>query len=254
MSSVNPGDQIMVRATYQKRLSALILGIRPSVGHLYGSTERTPADNLTMLGVQAWQVGLRQLASDLSAAPELAGSELWIQQWVATEIDREHSRWSDASTMLELLALALGPASADPSEEPRGRMFWAQWQNNVNHFVTLTGSGAAAAASDTAELLSHCIDLVQQHAGPETIVNALTEASLAIGPMNGRPAPFRPLTSAIERLQLSALLAAAYDDEPACTAAMAKLLEQRPPSPPCKSEAGSRRRLRGWRYGATVGH
>ena len=244
----------MVRATYQKRLSALILGIRPSVGHVYGSTERTPADNLTMLGVQAWQVGLHQLAADLSSVPDLAGGELWIQQWVAAEIDREQDRWSDASTMLELLAVALGPASDDPSMGPRGRMFWAQWQNNVEHFVTLTGSGSAAATSDTAELLDHCIDLVQKHNGPEAIVDALTEVSIALGPINRRPAPFRPLTSAIERLQLSALLAAAYDDEPACTAAMAKLLEQRPPSPPCKSEAGSRRRLRGWRYGATVGH
>lgn len=244
----------MVRATYQKRLSALILGIRPSVGHVYGSTERTPVDNLTLHGVQAWQVGLEQLNADLLLVPELEGGELWIQKWVAEEIEREQHRWSDASTVLELLALSLGPASAEPSRGPRGRRFWAQWQANVDHLALLIHTGAAETTSDTAELVQHCIELVQQHNGPEAIVDVLADASRVLGPVNRGPAPFRPLTSAIERLQLSALLAAAYDDEPPCTAAMAKLLEQRPPSPPCRAETNNRRRLRGWRYGANVGH
>ena len=244
----------MVRATYQKRLSALILGIRPSVGHIYGSTERTPVDNLTMLGVQAWQVGLQQLDADLSTAPELAGGELWIQQWVADEVQREQHRWSDASTMLELLALSLGPAGADPRRGPRGRTFWAQWQTNLDYLHTLMSTGAAATTIDTADLLQHCIELVEQHNGPDAIVETLNGAACALGPIRHQPAPFRPLTSAIERLQLSALLAAAYDDEPSCTAAMAKLLEQRPPSRPCNADTGNRRRLRGWRYGATIGH
>lgn len=244
----------MVRATYQKRLSALILGIRPSVSHVYGSTDRTPADNLTMIGVEAWQFGLRQLNTDLLTVSELAGGDLWIQEWVTAEIDREVDRWSDASTMLEVLAIALGPASADPSSGPRGRMFWAQWDRNVDHLCTLIDTGAATTTSDTAELLGHCIALVEQHYGPERIVDALTEASLSLGPINRGPAAFRPLTSAVERLQLSALLAAAYDDEPTCTAALAKLLEQRPPSPQCHAEDNARRRPRGWRYGASVGH
>lgn len=244
----------MVGATYQKRLSALILGIRPSVGHVYGDTERTPADNLTMLGLQAWQVGLRQLNTDLLTLPDLAGGEHWIQSWVAAELDRDLNRWSDASTMLELLAVSLGPASADPSRGPRGRAFWSQWQNNITHLCMLMGTGAAATTADTAELLEHCISLVQLHSGPETIANTLSEAAESLGPINRGPAPFRPLSSAVERLQLSAILAAAYDDEPSCTAAMAKLLELRAPSPDCTTEVGSRRRLRGWRYGATVGH
>lgn len=244
----------MVGATYQKRLSALILGIRPSVGHVYGDTERTPADNLTMLGLQAWQVGLRQLNVDLLATPTLAGGELWIQTWVASELEREQDRWGDASTMLELLAVSLGPASADPSRGPRGRMFWTQWQANLDNLAMLIGTGAAATTSDTAELLEHCIGLVQLHSGPEAIANTLTETAQSLGPINRGPTPFRPLSSAVERLQLSAILAAAYDDEPSCTAAMAKLLELRPPSPECTTEVGSRRRLRGWRYGATVGH
>ena len=244
----------MVRATYQERLSALILGVRPSVGHVYGSTDRTPADNLTMIGVEAWQLALHQLSTDLQTLPSLSGGEVWIQGWVTDEIEREQARWSDASTMLELLAVALGPASADPSRGPRGRMFWTQWERNVEHLCTLIGTGAAATTSDTAELLEHCIALVEKHYGPETIVDALTEASLTLGPINRGPAPFRPLTSAVERLQLSAILASAYDDEPTCTAAMAKLLEQRPPSPPCHAEDSARRRPRGWRYGAAVGH
>lgn len=244
----------MVRATYQKRLSALILGIRPSVSHVYGSTDRTPADNLTIVGIQAWQVALRQLNTDLLTVSELAGGDLWIHEWVAAEVNREADRWSDASTMLEVLAVALGPASADPTHGPRGRMFWTQWERNVHDLCTLIDTGAAATTSDTVELLAHCITLVEQHDGPASIVDALTEASLCLGPVNRGPAAFRPLTSAVERLQLSAILAAAYDDEPTCTAAMARLLEQRPPSPQCHAEANARRGPRGWRYGASVGH
>lgn len=244
----------MVRATYQKRLSALILGVRPSAGQIYGSTDRIPADNLSMLGISAWQVALGQLDAELEAASELVGGELWIKKWVENELERELDRWSDASTMLELLALALGPVSADPSKGPRGRMFWSQWQANIDHLATLMRTGAATPTVDTAELLAHCIELVTQHNGPESIVTALSEASDSLGPVTRTPAPFRPLTSAIERLQLSALLAAAYDDEPACTAAMAKLLEQRPPSLECRAESRGRRRMRGWRYGATIGH
>lgn len=244
----------MVRATYQKRLSALILGVRPSAGHIYGTTERTPADNLTMLGIQAWQVGLQQLNTDLLTAEALTGGDLWIHQWVAEELDREQHRWGDASTMLELLAISLGPASPDPSKGPRGRAFWTQWLANLENLATLLDTGAAATTPDTSELLSHCIVLVEDHNGPEAIVDLLTTALHTLGPVNRGPAPFRPLTSAIERLQLSAILAAAYDDEPSCTAAMARLLEQRPPSPACRADSGSRRRLRGWRYGASVGH
>lgn len=244
----------MVGATYQKRLSALILGIRPSVGHVYGDTARTPADNLTMLGLQAWRVGLRQLNVDLLAADELAEGEQWIQEWVARELEREQERWSDASTMLELLAVSLGPASADPSRGPRGRMFWKQWKLNLESLSTLIGTGAAATTADTAELLDHCVGLVQRHSGPETITNMLTDTARSLGPIDRGSAPFRPLSSAVDRLQLSAILAAAYDDEPSCTAAMARLLELRPPSPECTADSGSRRRLRGWRYGASVGH
>lgn len=240
----------MVNATYQKRLSALILGIRPSAGYIYGSNEPTPADNLTMMGIEAWQFGLRQLSSDLSAASHVTGGDRWIQEWVQRELDRETDRWRDASTMLELLAVSLGPASSDPSRGPRSRQFWAQWRQNIENFCTLIDTGAARATSDTAELIEHAISLVQLHNGPETIIDKLTETSVNLGPIARGPAPFRPLTSAVERLQLSAILASAYDEEPACTAAMAVLLEQRPPSPPCRAGSNMQRRLRGWRYGA----
>lgn len=244
----------MLHATYQKRLSALILGIRPSAGHVYGSIEAAPVDNLTMLGLQAWRIGLRQLHTDLLASPDPQGGDLWIQQWVAQEIDRDHDRWRDASTMLELLAVALGPASPDPSRGPRGRHFWTQWRRNIDHLCELIEIGVAETTSDTQELLEHCISLVELHQGPAPIVEAMTAAKKHLGPINRGPAPFRPLTSAVERLQLSVILAAAYDDVPTCTAAMAILLEQRPATSDCRAESKSRRRLRGWRYGAPVGH
>lgn len=243
----------MVHATYQKRLSALILGIRPTAGHVYGSKERTPADNLTMLGIQAWRMGLRQLHTDLLASGEPTAGDQWIQDWVTAEIDRDLHRWSDASTMLELLAVALGPASADPGHGPRGQRFWAQWQANITHLTELVGIGATTSTPDTAELIDHCVELVEAHHGPASIIEALTTISATLGPVDHRLAAFRPLTSAVERLQLSAILAAAYDDEPVCTAAMAVLLEQRPATSECRADSAARRRLRGWRYGASVG-
>ena len=240
----------MVRATYQRRLSGIILGIRPTVSHVYGSTERTPADNLTMVGVEAWRMALRQLQRDLVDADELAGGEQWIREWTTEEIEREAGRWSDASSMLELLAVALGPATADASKGPRSRLFWTQWQQNLAHYLRQVETGAAAPSADTAELIAHCIDIIGQHNGPQAMIDDLVAAQGALGPVSRAPAPFRPLVSAVERLQLSAILAAAYDEEPVCTAAMAKLLEQRPPSLPCHTEATLRRRSRSWRYGA----
>jgi hypothetical protein len=242
----------MVGATYQTRLSAIILGIRPSASHVYGSVARTPADNLTMVGIDAWQIGLRQLQRDLRAAGELSGGELWIREWIDQEIGREAERWTDASSMLELLALALGPASADASAGPRGRLFWTQWQQNVAHYRQQVEVGAAAASADSEELLEHCITLVESHGGPLSVTDDLAMAQVALGAASQPAAVFRPLTSAVERLQLSAILGSAYDDAPVCTAAMARLLEQRPPTLPCHTEATLRRRSQSWRHGAAT--
>ncbi len=244
----------MVRATYQSRLSAIILGIRPSVAHVYGSSEQAPADNLSQLGVEVWRVGLRQLHTDLFAAPQLTAGEQWMQEWVHAELDRESARWKDASTLLELLAVSLGPAGPDPSR-PRGRLFWDQWRRNLAHHYTLTSTGASAASHDTGELCEHVIQLVIDHDGPQAMLDDLRALSHAVGPATVAPAPFRPLSSAIERLQLSAILASAYDDEPVCSAAMARVLEQRAPMLPCHAETNRRHRVRGWRYGAAApGH
>lgn len=241
----------MVRATYQSRLSAIILGIRPTVAHVYGNTDRTPADNLTNLGIEAWRVGLRQLHTDMCAAPTLSSSEDWILSWVATEIEREEDRWTDASTLLELLAVSLGPASPDPSKGPRGRLFWNQWQRNLAYYRTLVGTGAAATTHDTSELAQHCARLVFDHDGPQAVLDDLAAIGKALGPVLAEPSPFRPLSAAVERLQLSAIMASSFDDEPVCSAAMAKLLEQRPPTLPCHAEASRRHRARGLRHGAS---
>jgi len=245
----------MVRATYQTRLSAIILGIRPTVAHVYGSTDRTPADNLTLLGIEAWRVGLRQLHTDLCAADSITAGEEWIHEWVATEIQREEGRWGDASTLLELLAVSLGPAAADPTRGPRSRLFWDQWQRNLSHHLTIVGTGASAPTHDTRELLDHASRLVFDHNGPQTLIDDLAALGRSLGAVESSPAPFRPLSSAVERLQLSTILASAYDDGPTCSAAMAKLLEQRAPSLPCHIESNRRHRLGGWRYrAATPGH
>lgn len=242
----------MLRATYQKRLGAIILGIRPSVGHLYGGARRAPIDNLTMVGIQAWQFGLDQLLADLLAVSEPTAGDCWIQEWLEQELERERHRWSDASTMLEHLAVALGPTGPDPIDGPLGRVFWKQWDQNLEHLSMMLRSGAASRTHDTADYLQHCLHLVQQHDGPDTTVAALADVAREAGPVNRSPAPFRPLTSIVERLQLSAILAAAYDDAPSCTGTLARLLEQRAPSPSCQPDTTARHRHRPWRNNAKV--
>ncbi len=241
----------MVRATYQTRLSAIILGIRPTVAHVYGSAGRTPADNLAHLGMEAWHIGLGQLHTDLCTASTLSAGELWMQAWIVDELERDARRWSDASTMLELLAVSLGPATADPRHGPRGRLFWNQWQRNLVHHRQRVESGAAIASHDTQDLVDHVIHLVLEHDGPQALLDDLAMIGSALGP-SGAPSPFRPLSSPIERLQLSAILGSAYDDEPVCTAAMSRLLEQRAPSLPCHAQTNRRHVVRGWRYGSAT--
>lgn len=241
----------MVRATYQTRLSAIILGIRPTVAHVYGTAGRTPADNLSQLGMEAWSMSLRQLSSDLSSAPTLSSGERWMQTWIVDELERDVRRWGDASTILELLAVSLGPATPDADEGPRGRLFWNQWQRNFVHHRQRVESGAAVASHDTQDLVDHVIRLVVDHDGPQALLDDLALFGCELGPP-GPPSPFRPLSSTIERLQLSAILGSAYDDEPVCTAAMSRLLEQRAPSLPCHAEANRRHMVRGWRYGSAA--
>ena len=241
----------MVRATYQSRLSAIILGIRPSVAHVYGSTDRPPADNLTNLGIEAWRVGLRQLHTDMCAQPSLDPTERWIHDWLTVELRREQARWHDASTLLELLAVTLGPASPDPTTGPRGRLFWDQWRRNLAYHVSRVETGATVATPDTAELLEHTAHLASEHNGPQAVLDDLATVGRLLSETFGVPASFRPMASAVERLQLSAIMASSYDDQPVCSAAMAKLLEQRSPSIACRADARRHRRARGIRPGST---
>lgn len=239
----------MVRATYQTRLSAIVLGIRPSAAHLYGARGRPPADNLTHLGLEAWRLGLGDLLADIMAASDTSAGERWIENWIVTELDRDANRWSDASTLLELLAISLGPATAEPSHGPRGRLFWVQWYRNILHLQQQLETHATAPSSDTAELVEHCRQLVEDHAGPRAVFDGLHEIEQMMGPV-APASPFRPLASAVERLQLSVILSSAYDTTPPCSATMARLVELRPPTIPCEAHANRIHRMRSDRYRA----
>jgi len=72
----------MIRPTYQSRLNALIVGIRPSLVHVSGMRNVLVADNLSHTGAVAWSTGLQMLIEDLSAEPELSGGEVWLNDSV----------------------------------------------------------------------------------------------------------------------------------------------------------------------------
>lgn len=200
----------MIRASYQQRLSAMILGIRPSAAHVYGAAPRTPVDNLTEDGISAWQAGLRLVAKELVGADDLSFAEQWAQKWIEEELDRDTQRWDDASSILELLALSLGPMSLDPSHL-RPNAFWLAWERNLQTYRARIEAGRTHFAGDTADLAFHCADLVLTHNGPvdmQVLLGDVAELGLEV---QHQPDVFRPLTNPLERVQLSAMIAASYD-------------------------------------------
>lgn len=220
----------MIRATYQKRVSALILGLRPTAAHIYGVDKRFSVDNLRSNGLAAWTAGLQMLADDLAdPSVQLTATELWIADWVDTEIGRDAVRWSDASTALELLALAIGPAALDPTYL-RPESFWSAWTQNLHEQRTHIDTGRTWVSGDTTSLAAHCGELARNHGAPDGMIALLGNLETVARPIRHQPEVFRPLTTPAERLQLSAILASAYSiGANGCAAAEARLLEQRPP-------------------------
>lgn len=220
----------MIRASYQKRLSALILGLRPTASHIYGVDIRFAVDNLSANGLTSWDAGLAMLRESLAdPSVELTSTEMWIDGWVKTETERERLRWQDASTMLELLALSLGPTSLDPSHLRPG-WFWSMWFRNLLEHRASLDTGRTTLSGDTIDLARHCRELARIHGAPDGMVELLANIAETDGPVRHQPEVFRPLTTPEERLQLSAVIASAYSiSANGCVAAEERLLEQRPP-------------------------
>lgn len=220
----------MIRATYQKRVSALILGLRPTVAHVYGVDKRFSVDKLSANGLAAWRAALGMLADDFAdPTVDLTSTETWLGQWVLTEIERDTLRWSDASTVLELLALSLGPISLDPTHL-RPEPFWATWMQNLHEQRTRIDTGRTSISGDSVDLALHCMELARNHGAPDGMIELLDNIVTVPRPVRHQPEVFRPLSTPAERLQLSAILASAYSVGPnGCAAAEARLLEQRPP-------------------------
>ena len=220
----------MIRATYQKRVAALILGLRPTTAHIYGVDRRTGVDNLSRNGLFAWTTGLSMLAEDL-ADPSvlLTPTEKWIAEWVDLELYRDSQRWTDGSTVLELLALSLGPTSLDASHL-RPETYWSAWTQNLHEHRTRLDTGRTTLAGDSVDLARHCGELAASHGAPDGLIALLSNIADGARPVRHQPEVFRPLSTPGERLQLSAILASAYSiGARNCAAAEARLLDQRPP-------------------------
>lgn len=220
----------MIRSIYQNRLAGLILGLRPTTAHIYGIDKRFSVDNLTNDGLAAWTAGIKVLGSDM-ADPDarLSPTETWVTEWIATEHARDAARWDDASSVLELLALSLGPGSLDPSYL-RPDDYWTDWIRNIHDHRTRMNARRSTPSGDTADLALHCIELARTHRAPHGLVELLTDIADIDHPVQHRPEVFRPLSTPGERLQLSALIASIYSVQRRdCAAAEARLLDQRPP-------------------------
>ncbi len=236
----------MIRPTYQSRLNALIVGIRPSIVSVNGIRNVMVADNLSHTGAIAWSTGLHMLIEDLAAEPELTGGEVWLDDWATTEARREAERWTDASTVLELLSVSLGPLSLE-AEMPRGPQFWAQWSRNVDAMMLKVEGRSSRVTNDTPELAAHCLELVNLHGGPHVLLDML-EMLAACEPGEPLASPiFRQLGSVVERVQLTALIEASLSGDPVCTANQAALLGQRAAPAPQTNPASCRRRSNGGR-------
>jgi len=220
----------MIREIYQKRVAALILGLRPTAAHIYGADRRVSVDNLTANGLAAWTAGLHMLADDLAdPSVQLTPTETWIAEWVDIEIRRDHQRWADGSTVLELLALSLGPTSLDPTHL-RPDSFWSAWTQNLHEHRTRLDTSRTTISGDSADLARHCCELATSHGAPDGMIALLSNVATVARPVRHQPEVFRPLTTPGERLQLSAILASAYSiGARGCAAAEARLLDQRPP-------------------------
>lgn len=206
------------------RLRSLVLGIRPSLVHAYGITPGAPADNLTEPGIETWRSSLEILARELDQANghSLGPRDGWIRQWIPTELERDQNRWTDASSMLRLLALALGTDSAGPDGSV-GRTFWMQWQRNLANLHDLLMFRAAAASADTAELVAHCRELAERDLAPGAVVALLDEVATAVANPASTTEPddgsvFRPLATEIDRIYLSDIVAVSFANADTCLA------------------------------------
>lgn len=235
----------MIRPRYQSRLSALILGVRPSMTHVNGvRLTRTP-DNFSRSGTIAWQTGLQMLLADLNGSNDLSSGEKWLEDWVAKEAARDAVRWSDASSMLELLSISLGPTAPEP-ELLRDPVFWAQWSRNIDAMRMAVEGGSSRLSADSPELAGSAFGLVKIHGGPSLLAMKLEQiAETEPGPAFENPI-FRGLCSAVERVQLTTLVESSMTGDPICSATEASLLDQRVPSgPPTKARSCRRRPVRG---------
>ncbi|MEZ5341582.1 MAG: hypothetical protein R2706_09040 [Acidimicrobiales bacterium] len=162
-------------------------------------------------------------------AVQLTSTERWIAGWVHTELERERVRWNDASSMLELFALSLGPMALDPSYL-RPDWFWTMWFRNLAEHRYSLDAGRTSLSGDTVDLARHCRDLARVHLAPEGMVGLFCELVETKRPVRHQPEVFRPLSTPAERLQLSAVIASAFNaTDVGCVAAEERLLEQRSP-------------------------
>lgn len=87
-------------ASAARRLRVLVLGIRPSIARRCG-LPATGTDRLDGDGVIGWQVGVRQLGSELAAMvgpPDGTAFATWcaLCRWCEEELAAEAGRWSSA--------------------------------------------------------------------------------------------------------------------------------------------------------------
>jgi hypothetical protein len=83
-----------------RRLRVLVLGIRPSIARRCG-LPAIGSDRLDDDGVNGWQVGVRQLATDLATLDVPVGAAaaatwLGFSQWCRDELAAEPLRWRSA--------------------------------------------------------------------------------------------------------------------------------------------------------------
>lgn len=213
----------MHNVTFPNRLRAMVLGIRPSVIHTHGLSAGVPVDNLTEVGIEAWGTGLWLLASELEVAAETSGPvERWMLAWIHQELAREYDRWTDPSSALRLMMLAL---SASGSPGPSGA-FWIQWRRNLEYLRAQLERRVLVPTPDTTEFADHCVELVAGCGGPERLREMLRSiAELGSDDPVDRTV-FRPLASSIERVRLGEIVAASFAaSSTACTAVESRLFD-----------------------------
>ncbi len=234
----------MIRAPHQTRFSALVSGIRPSIASLPGdpSVGYIPAANLTTLAIEGWRMGLETLRGGLVDTIEPTMGESWLLDWVGRELERDASRWEDSSSVLEELAISIGPASAGPEAAVFTARFWEQWQKNLDALIERGEARRSFHSDDTEELWLACRAYAGALYAPAGLLDRLDRiATLDTDRCPGRP--YRSLASSVERVQIGAILAAGASQDQACTAMERRVFNPDLPVAKCTAKRVGGRRI-----------